>query len=335
MRDDDAIAAPLPSQGAPMVAIRGLTSAFPLPGGKRFVVHENLDFTVQRGEVVALVGGSGTGKTVLLRQILGLERPAAGRIEVLGQPATQMGRRGAASRVGMLFQHGALFSAFSVLESNWPLRPSFPIFIANALRWLDPAADSDRIFQVRTGQTARAAEAQPLAGPPDFENGRKGLRAPVTRGSPLVLHATWHPGPSQLNHPIASMVRRGGRPALHVGATELRVTGIWVGHPARRQRDEGPYQAGPGRLARRGWVLPGFPEGAGRVGSRPGRRACGARPKGRVSVGSRTPRTPRPGPGSEVPGGRPGRPRGPPARGPANGRLLLPGSPARARAGPR
>ncbi len=121
--DDDVVATALPGQGAPMVEIRGLTSAFPLPGGKRYVVHEHLDFAVQRGEVVSLVGGSGTGKTVLLRQILGLERPAAGRIEVLGQPVEQIGRRGAASRIGMLFQHGALFSAFSVLENiAFPLR---------------------------------------------------------------------------------------------------------------------------------------------------------------------------------------------------------------------
>jgi len=106
----------------PMVEIRGLRTEFELPG-RTFVVHEDLDFSVLRGEVVSLVGGSGTGKTVLLRQILGLERPAAGEIRVLGQPVAQLGRRGAASRVGMLFQHGALFSAFTVLENiAFPLR---------------------------------------------------------------------------------------------------------------------------------------------------------------------------------------------------------------------
>ncbi|CAA9417121.1 MAG: ABC transporter, ATP-binding protein (cluster 9, phospholipid) [uncultured Ramlibacter sp.] len=112
----------IPGAGEPMVEIRGLRSEFKV-AGRRFVVHENLDFTVQRGEVVSLVGGSGTGKTVLLRQILGLEQPAAGEIRVLGQPVESLGRRGAASRVGMLFQHGALFSAFSVLENvAFPLR---------------------------------------------------------------------------------------------------------------------------------------------------------------------------------------------------------------------
>jgi len=106
----------------PVVEIRGLSTVFATPQ-RRFVVHENLDLTVAAGEVLSIVGGSGTGKTVLLRQMLGLEHPAAGEISVLGQPASEMGKKGAASRVGMLFQHGALFSAFSVLENiAFPLR---------------------------------------------------------------------------------------------------------------------------------------------------------------------------------------------------------------------
>jgi phospholipid/cholesterol/gamma-HCH transport system ATP-binding protein len=103
-------------QAAPAIEIRGLRTVFDLPG-RQAVVHDNLDFTVQRGEVVSLVGGSGTGKTVLLRQMLGLERPAAGSIRVLGRPVQEADQRGASSRIGMLFQHGALFSAFTVLEN--------------------------------------------------------------------------------------------------------------------------------------------------------------------------------------------------------------------------
>jgi len=113
---------PLPAAGQPMVEIRKLWTVFESPE-RRAVVHQDLDLTVQRGEVLAIVGGSGTGKTVLLRQILALESPAKGEIEVLGQPAGQLGPKGAASRIGMLFQHGALFSAFSVLENvAFPLR---------------------------------------------------------------------------------------------------------------------------------------------------------------------------------------------------------------------
>ena len=80
-------------------------------------MHQDLDLTVRQGEMLALVGGSGTGKTVLLRQMLGLLHPARGSVTVLGRPASEMGGEGAASRVGMLFQHGALYSAFNVLDN--------------------------------------------------------------------------------------------------------------------------------------------------------------------------------------------------------------------------
>ena len=112
-----------PAPGEPVIEIRGLTSAFALPEGGRVVIHKDLDLTVRRGEVLTLVGGSGTGKTVLLRQMLGLNTPAAGSVRVLGRPADELGRPGAAARVGMLFQQGALFSAFSVLDNiAFPLR---------------------------------------------------------------------------------------------------------------------------------------------------------------------------------------------------------------------
>ena len=112
-----------PADDAPMIEVRGLWSVFPAPGGGEVVVHKDLDLTVRRGEVLTLVGGSGTGKTVLLRQMLGLNRPARGRITVLGRPVAELTDAGAAARVGMLFQQGALFSAFSVLDNiALPLR---------------------------------------------------------------------------------------------------------------------------------------------------------------------------------------------------------------------
>ena len=115
--------ATLPRPGEPIIEVRGLWSAFPGPGGGQVVVHKDLDLTVYRGEVLTLVGGSGTGKTVLLRQMLGLNTPYKGSITVLGQPVSQLTRDGAATRVGMLFQQGALFSAFSVLDNiAFPLR---------------------------------------------------------------------------------------------------------------------------------------------------------------------------------------------------------------------
>jgi phospholipid/cholesterol/gamma-HCH transport system ATP-binding protein len=105
-----------------VVSIHKLWTVFRTPQAQ-FVIHKDLDLTIERGEVVSLVGGSGSGKTTLLRQILGLETPTQGTVNVLGAPAAELGARGAASRVGMLFQRGALFSAFSVLDNiAFPLR---------------------------------------------------------------------------------------------------------------------------------------------------------------------------------------------------------------------
>jgi phospholipid/cholesterol/gamma-HCH transport system ATP-binding protein len=116
------LASALPPSGVPIVEIRKLSTIFDMPD-RRVVIHKDLDLTVKRGEVLSIVGGSGTGKTVLLRQILGLEAPASGEVRLLGQPLERMSVKGASSRIGMLFQHGALFSAFSVLENiAFPLR---------------------------------------------------------------------------------------------------------------------------------------------------------------------------------------------------------------------
>ena len=105
-----------------VVEIDQLWSVF-RSAGREAVVHQNLSLRIEAGEMMSIVGGSGSGKTVLLRQMLGLETPARGRVTVLGQPASQLSSAGAASRVGMLFQHGALFSAFTVLENiAFPLR---------------------------------------------------------------------------------------------------------------------------------------------------------------------------------------------------------------------
>jgi phospholipid/cholesterol/gamma-HCH transport system ATP-binding protein len=105
-----------------VVRIENLCSSFRTRGVES-VIHQDLNLTIERGEFVTIVGGSGSGKTVLLRQILGLETPRSGTVTVLGRPAARLGRAGAGSRVGMLFQHGALFSAFTVLENiAFPLR---------------------------------------------------------------------------------------------------------------------------------------------------------------------------------------------------------------------
>jgi phospholipid/cholesterol/gamma-HCH transport system ATP-binding protein len=90
------------------------------------VIHRNLNLCVYRGEVLCIVGGSGSGKTTLLRELLGLDRPTQGRIEILGIALADLGvehlmelRR----HSGVLYQNGALFSALTVLENvALPLR---------------------------------------------------------------------------------------------------------------------------------------------------------------------------------------------------------------------
>ncbi|WP_038210725.1 ABC transporter ATP-binding protein [Xenophilus azovorans] len=106
---------------AGVVEIHGLWTVFQNDGGEQ-VVHQDLELTIERGEILSLVGGSGTGKTVLLRQILGLQKPTRGEVRVLGRAPAELSAKGAAV-VGMLFQHGALFSAFNVLDNiALPLR---------------------------------------------------------------------------------------------------------------------------------------------------------------------------------------------------------------------
>ena len=84
------------------------------------LVHDNVSFKVRRGEVVALIGSSGTGKSVLLKEIIGLLRPAAGTIRLLGTDvwgASQEQLNALRRRFGMLFQDGALFSSLTVAEN--------------------------------------------------------------------------------------------------------------------------------------------------------------------------------------------------------------------------
>jgi len=98
-----------------VISIRGLRNQF----GSQ-VVHENLDLDIYRGEIVGVVGGSGTGKSVLLRTIVGLNPPAAGSVTVLGDDVLDeedTTRHNAEARWGVMFQDGALFSSLTVREN--------------------------------------------------------------------------------------------------------------------------------------------------------------------------------------------------------------------------
>lgn len=104
-----------------VIRVRGLVN---IMGGK--LIHDHLDLDVYRGEVLGVVGGSGSGKTVLLHSIVGLNRPREGSIEVFGEDPTPHRERPENSvqmRWGVLFQEGALFSSQSVAENiQVPLR---------------------------------------------------------------------------------------------------------------------------------------------------------------------------------------------------------------------
>ena len=84
------------------------------------VIHENLDFTINRGEIVGLVGGSGSGKSVLMNTMLGLKEPEGGYVEYFGKNRNELDavtRRYINNQMGVLFQGGALFSSMSVREN--------------------------------------------------------------------------------------------------------------------------------------------------------------------------------------------------------------------------
>jgi len=100
---------------APLIEVRGLRSQF-----GSHVVHDDLDFEVRQGEILGIVGGSGTGKSVLVNTILGLKQPDAGEVYFRGQAMSGLSgkdRLALEKRWGVLFQSGALFSALTVQEN--------------------------------------------------------------------------------------------------------------------------------------------------------------------------------------------------------------------------
>jgi phospholipid/cholesterol/gamma-HCH transport system ATP-binding protein len=116
---------PEPFEGEHPIVVEGLRNSF----GQQ-VVHESVSLKVNRGEIIGVVGGSGTGKSVLMRSIIGLQTPDDGSIEVLGRSITDARDDEAIdirSRWGVLFQGGALFSTLTVGENvEVPLKQFYP-----------------------------------------------------------------------------------------------------------------------------------------------------------------------------------------------------------------
>ena len=111
--------------GNAIIRVRGLRNSF----GEQ-VVHDNLDLDVRPGEILGVVGGSGTGKSVLMRSIIGLQEPDTGTVEVFGEDALDVDESEAIDmrkRWGVLFQGGALFSTLTVAENvQVPLKEFYP-----------------------------------------------------------------------------------------------------------------------------------------------------------------------------------------------------------------
>ena len=138
-------------QGDDVIVVRGLKNGF----GEQ-IVHDGLDLSVRRGEIFGVVGGSGTGKSVLMRSIIGLQTPMAGEIEVFGESTIEREETeltNLTKRWGVLFQGGALFSTLTVAENvQVPLREFYP--------GLDPAL-LDEIAAYKVVMTGLPADAGP------------------------------------------------------------------------------------------------------------------------------------------------------------------------------
>jgi len=159
------------------ITVEGLVNSF-----GDYTVHDGLSFKVRRGEILGVVGGSGTGKSVLMRSIIGLQTPKAGHIEVFGRSIadhheeTEIDIR---SRWGVLFQGGALFSTLTVGENvEVPLREFYPE-IDDQLReeiaafkvrltGLPPEAAAKYPSELSGGMKKRAGLARALALDPEL-----------------------------------------------------------------------------------------------------------------------------------------------------------------------
>ncbi len=160
----------------PVIEVRGVTNAF-----GRQVVHQGLDLAVRPGEILGVIGGSGSGKSVLLHTIIGLRRPQAGTVRVFGQDAhaaSEEDRRAIERRWGVLFQSGALFSSLTVAQNiQAPMREHLRLpqrlmdeLAAIKIRMvgLPPEAGAKYPSELSGGMRKRAGLARALAMDPDI-----------------------------------------------------------------------------------------------------------------------------------------------------------------------
>jgi phospholipid/cholesterol/gamma-HCH transport system ATP-binding protein len=161
----------LDSSVDPVIRVQGLCNRF----GSQ-VVHEHLDMEVRQNEIFGVVGGSGTGKSVLLRSILGLRHPDAGTVELYGRDVQSLAAADRSSLVqsyGVTFQNGALISSLTIAQNvQLPLREHYSLSentldelaqLNLALVGLEPDAAAKFPSQLSGGMIKRAALARALA----------------------------------------------------------------------------------------------------------------------------------------------------------------------------
>ena len=169
------------------------------------LVHDGVSFDVERGTLVALIGGSGSGKSVLLREIIGLQRPTSGRIRLLGTDvwhASADELNATRRRFGMMFQDGALFSSLTVAENiAVPLteHAQVPEDILDALvslrlsqAGLGPDAAPKMPSELSGGMRKRAAIARALALEPEvlfLDEPTSGLDPTTARGFDAMVRS--------------------------------------------------------------------------------------------------------------------------------------------------
>ena len=165
-----------PEKREPVVRIRDLTMRF-----GRKLVHRDVDLDIFRGETLAIVGGSGSGKSTLLREMVMLQKPTSGTVELLGKDVSGISRTERLRlrrHIGVLFQNGALFGGMSVLENvGTPLREHTRLSsdlideiacVKLSLAGLDPEDGLLYPSQLSGGMRKRAALARAIALDPEL-----------------------------------------------------------------------------------------------------------------------------------------------------------------------
>ena len=164
------------NNAAPIIEIKGLATRF-----GDHIVHAGVDLEVRHAEILALAGGSGSGKSTLLREMILLQRPDAGTIQILGMDILSLtvdATRTLRQRLGVMFQHGGLFSALNLLDNvGLPLREHTSLddrLIDDIAAWkialtgLAPETRAQFPAELSGGMQKRAALARALALDPEL-----------------------------------------------------------------------------------------------------------------------------------------------------------------------